>query len=348
MGVQEYHVDGRGNTQRKFRESGRIEEAYATTSIDFLIGSGDRMRLWGNWVRYPQSLWLRKSVFRIHRWTGIGAGLYILLMSSSGSLIVYRDELTLAFSRAPVIVANRGPRMTLNELRQAAQRQYPEYKLTNVYQRTNPKQAVEITFERAGKRVERLFDPYTGADLGNHLRTGFRALVWLLDLHDNLLSGQTGRLVNGIGGLCLTVLALTGSVIWWPGIQNWRRSLTIDRKAGSKRFLWTLHSVLGFWFFLFVLLWGVSGIYLCFPRAFNVAVNFFNPLAPGSHVIRGGDVGLYWLSRLHFGRFAGGFVKAVWVVVGLVPATLFLTGVLMWWNRVVRNRLRQWRRIQVS
>ena len=83
------------------------------------------MRLWEDWVRHPQSLWLRKSVFQIHRWTGIGAGLYILLMSSSGSLIVYRDELTLAFSRAPVIVTSQGPRMTLDELRQAAQRHLP-------------------------------------------------------------------------------------------------------------------------------------------------------------------------------------------------------------------------------
>ena len=75
-----------------------------------------------------------------------------------------------------------------------------------------------------------------------------------------------------------------------------------------------------------------------------MAFNFFEPLAPASHVIRAGDVGLFWLSRLHFGRFGGGFVKAVWVVVGLVPATMFVTGALMWWNRVLRHRLRQWKR----
>ena len=237
------------------------------------------MRLWRKWARYPQSLRGRKALFRIHRWTGIGAGLYILLMSLSGSLIVFRDELTFAFSRAPVIVASQGPRMTLDELRQAAQRTHPEYKLTKVYEGANPKQAVEISFERGGKPMERLFDPYTGADLGNRLRIGFRVLLWLVDLHDNLLSGPIGRLANGIGGLCLTVLALTGSVIWWPGIQNWRRSLTIGQNAESKRFPWTLHSVLGFWFFLFVLLWGFSGIYLCFPTVFNMALNFFEPLA---------------------------------------------------------------------
>ncbi len=137
------------------------------------------MTLWENWVRHPQSLWLRRALFRVHRWTGIGAGLYILAMSSTGSLIVYRDELTLALS-APVIVASQGTRMPLEELKQAARQHYPEYQLTKVYQATNPNQAVEITFERGGKSMERLFDPYTGADLGNRLRTGFRLLLWLV------------------------------------------------------------------------------------------------------------------------------------------------------------------------
>ena len=35
--------------------------------------------------------------------------------------------------------------------------------------------------------------------------------------------------------------------------------------------------------------------------------------------------------RLHFGGLP---VKAGWVVLGLAPPTLFVTGFLMWWNRV--------------
>src|SRR5262245_22313836 len=66
--------------------------------------------------------------------------------------------------------------------------------------------------------------------------TGFAIVTWLLDLHDNLLAGSTGRYVNGVGGLFLTVLALTGAVIWWPGIKNWRRSLTLHRDVNWKRF----------------------------------------------------------------------------------------------------------------
>jgi len=48
---------------------------------------------------------------------------------------------------------------------------------------------------------------------------------------------------------------------------------------------------------------------------------------------------LLWLTRLHFGRFAGVVTKAVWTAVGLVPATLFVTGVTMWWNRLLAQPL---------
>jgi uncharacterized iron-regulated membrane protein len=33
-------------------------------------------------------------------------------------------------------------------------------------------------------------------------------------------------------------------------------------------------------------------------------------------------------------------VKALWVVLGLVPPFLFVTGALMWWNRVLSREAR--------
>ena len=43
---------------------------------------------WEQWVQRPQGLWVRKAVFQVHLWIGIGVGLYIFLISVSGSLIV--------------------------------------------------------------------------------------------------------------------------------------------------------------------------------------------------------------------------------------------------------------------
>jgi uncharacterized iron-regulated membrane protein len=190
--------------------------------------------------------------------------------------------------------------------------------------------------DRRGKRLQRLFNPYTGADLGDPLRFGFRFVLWLADLHDNLLLAQTGRLINAAGGILTMLLVLTGAIIWWPGIDTWRRSLSFRWKTNPKGFNWTLHSALGFWTFAFLFMWAITGIYLSIPTTFNAAVDFLEPLHASSRSLRFGDKLLYWLAQAHFGRFAGIPVKIIWTVIGLAPAALFVTGMLMWWKRVLK------------
>lgn len=157
--------------------------------------------------------------------------------------------------------------------------------------------------------------------------TGSPVLEWLVRFHGTLLMGTTGRFVNGVGGISLTLLCLTGAVIWWPGTKHWRRSLTVDWSGHFPRINWDLHSALGFWLFLFVLIWGVSGIYFAFPNTFNYLLAF-------DPTDRFTDPALLWLSNLHFGRF-GWFIQAIWVVLGLVPAILAFTGVFICCRRVI-------------
>ena len=123
-----------------------------------------------------------------------------------------------------------------------------------------------------------LFDPNTGADLGETIPPGVRTLDWFVSLHDDLLSGFTGRTINGIGGIVLIVLCISGAVIWWPGTAAWRRGLSIQWRAGWKRVNFDLHSAIGFWSFLFVFMWAVSGVYLVFPHPFMAVVDFLEPL----------------------------------------------------------------------
>lgn len=210
----------------------------------------DKLSPWQQWVHQPQRLWLYNVLFQTHFWIGAVAGMYVALMSVTGSLVVYRNEL-----------------------------------------------------ER------------------------WTWINWIVKLHTNLLAGATGRAVNGIGATCLTFLCLTGAFIWWPGVRNWRRSLTVSWGSHFARIQWDLHSALGFWCFLFVLVWGVSGIYFAFPQWF--APLFL--LDPADHVT---DRGLLWLSELHFGRY-GRLSEAVWVVAGLVPAALAFTGTFVCCRRVI-------------
>ena len=49
------------------------------------------MTVWERWVRHPKTVWLRRAVFQVHLWSGLGIGLYIVVISLSGSVLVYRS-----------------------------------------------------------------------------------------------------------------------------------------------------------------------------------------------------------------------------------------------------------------
>jgi uncharacterized iron-regulated membrane protein len=244
----------------------------------------------------------------------------------------------------------------------------------------------------------------------------------LQDLHFNLLSGRTGRVVNGVGAIFLFALCVTGIVIWWPGRARWKKALTINPKAGWKRVNWDLHNTAGFWLLLIVGMWAFTGAYFAWPQLYRKTISWFSPVtrieSPKSDVKKkgqtsftleqavaaarakepnlrlwrvsapakddqtftvflarasfeetrrmnlyyfdqydgallklwrrgenrtAGDVIVEWLGPLHFGNFGGVRVKALWLVLGLSPPLLFVTGFLMWWNRVVSKKIRQWK-----
>jgi uncharacterized iron-regulated membrane protein len=321
------------------RQSSSLAESLSVETLP----TARPMTVWGRWVRRPQSLWLRKALFQIHLWTGIGVGLYIFVVSVTGSVLVFRVELSNAFEPQPVFVTNAGTPLAEAALKEAAERAHPGYRVSQVFMnQKNPNRAVEVWLERDGSRTGFLFNPYTAQDLGPAVPLGYRTVTWLLDLHDNLLAGQTGRLANGIGGFFLVCLCLTGAIIWWPGIRNWRRSLFLRWNVNWKRLTWDLHNAVGFWTFILVFMWGLTGFYLVFQAEFAAIVDYFQPYPPDEQLfaLRFGDRVLVWFGRLHFGRYYGMPMKVLWFVLGLAPPVLFVTGALMWWNRVLRHGIR--------
>jgi uncharacterized iron-regulated membrane protein len=51
-----------------------------------------------------------------------------------------------------------------------------------------------------------------------------------------------------------------------------------------------------------------------------------------------GDIVMAWLTPLHVGNFGGNGIRIVWLLLGMAPPVLFVTGFTMWWTRVVRVR----------
>ena len=320
------------------------------------MSGSNQPTVWQRWFRQPQKVWLRRALFQVHLWSGIAVGLYILIISVTGSLLVFSNELFRAATPAPTISKSSEPRLTDAQLTQAATRLYPGYRVVKIGRALDPDEAVDVWLRRGADIQRRLFDARTGSDMGKSVPTAIRLISILLDLHDNLLAGSTGRKVNGIGAVVVLVLAITGLVIWWPGVKTWRRGLTVHRGVGWKRFIWDLHSMIGFWSLGFILVFALSGLYLGIPQPFQDLADRLEPLTAANAGTRVGDRVIYWLAYLHFGRINGigipcagpGFcdqtTKAIWAIFGLAPAAMFVTAAIMWWNRVLRPRLLRARR----
>ncbi len=336
--------------------------------------SADRMSILTRVFHQPQRVWLRRAIFQVHLWTGLALGLYVVVLSITGSALVYRAELDRFLATPRAVLDERATPMTADQLRASAGRLYAGWTVKEVFEgryrarsggpgraggpggaggsggpggrpvgpRRPPDPTATIVLEREGQSVERLFNPYTGTDLGDATTSGQWFLLWVVRLHDDLLLERPdGPWWNGLLSLIFTMSVITGGVVWWPGASRWKRSLGVKVKAGWRRFNWDLHSALGFWLFFFMLMWGISGWYLGIPDPLtNFVERISDPDQP--YGARPGDIFLEWLPRLHFGRWRdpqwGPWLKAVWAVIGVVPAVLFVTGVIMWWNRVVRRR----------
>jgi uncharacterized iron-regulated membrane protein len=276
----------------------------------------------------------RRFVVQLHLWIGLTLGVYLVVLSVTGSLSVLRPDVHRWF--IPRSVPMEGARLAGDALQDAVRRTYPLYEVTDVFERRRPDTPVMVTLQRDGTTVERLFDPYAARDLGLAYPPITEAIEWVVDLHDNLLAGTTGRTVNGVGALLFLTLAMTGAIVWWPGVKRLGHSLVPGKPSKSARFARRLHNALGIWVLALILIWAVSAVYFSFPDPFEWTIDYFDDdlsdaERPGDDVVRA-------LVNLHFGRSWGMPGKLAWVVLGLVPAVLFITGCITWWVRVVRRR----------
>ena len=127
--------------------------------------------------------------------------------------------------------------------------------------------------------------------------------------------------------------------------------------------------------FAFFFMWSFTGVYLVFPEPFDTLINRFAPLDyyrlisqesrqsipyvrvadAGPNVARprrrrptihysNGDQIIRAFFGLHFGNFGGLGTRILWAAIGLTPPFLFITGALMWWNRVLSKEGRRLRR----
>src|SRR5262245_60361462 len=119
---------------------------------------------WQRWIRAPQLLTWRRLLVQVHLWIGLLLGIYMVVLSVSGSLSVIRHEIIRWC--VPRSVHVEGTPVTGDALKEAVRSAYSPNEVAQVFERRRPDSSVMVTVLVDGKEVDRLFDPYTLRDIG--------------------------------------------------------------------------------------------------------------------------------------------------------------------------------------
>ncbi|MDR2213305.1 MAG: PepSY domain-containing protein [Pseudomonadales bacterium] len=294
------------------------------------------MNGWQRWLKAPATSGFRRFLFQVHLWLGIGFGLYVLMISITGSAIVLRTQIGTWLIQSQVENTDL-PELTGAALEARISEVYTAdaYTLRSFTPSTRPGRATYVVLERNGKEYTHYFDQYQGKDLGSTFPWQTQVIEWLVDLHDELLMGREGRRVNGWGGVLFMLMLVSGLLLWWQGSRRWHEGLLI-RRDSPRSFMWQLHNFLGFWSLPLMLAWGLTAIYFAWPAPFDWVMDFADP---DLNDFERPDGWLRLLIDLHFGRFRGLlWANILWVFLGLIPAVLIISGVVVWYRRVIRRR----------
>jgi len=293
------------------------------------------MNNWQRWLQAPATHWLRRLLFQIHLWLGIALGLYVLMISVSGSAIVLRPQISRWFIPSEV-ASTAGEELIGAVLDARVAEVYAGYEVQFVVPSTRAGRATYVVLKRDEVETTRFFDQFAGVDLGNTFPWPVAAVEWLTRLHDDLLLDRAGRRLNGWGGILFLGMSLSGLLLWWQGSRRWQQGLVI-RRDSPRGFNWQLHSFVGFWSLLLMFAWGITAVYFAWPAPFDALIDW---LDDDVNDFDRPDGFLLFLIDLHFGRFRGLlWANVLWIFLGLLPAVLFITGLILWYKRVVKRWL---------
>lgn len=242
---------------------------------------------------------LRKIFFWIHKWLGLITGLVVLIVSLTGCINVFSDELKEYFYHEKYYVKPTPELkfLSFTQLRDHAQKAlgpsvkisraevYPQKGRSWVFRAslTDKKAIGHWNYYKYYYRV--YINPYNGEVIDvENTKNEFFQLV--LNLHMNLLLGDSiGTMITGISAACFFILLLTGLIVWFPrkwNIKGFKKGLLFKSGVGLKRLNYDLHKVLGFYILIPALLICLTGLVFAYSWA-DQSVQY---IANGAKVVK--------------------------------------------------------------
>lgn len=209
----------------------------------------------------------REATGKIHLWLGLVFGPIVFVVSLTGSVLVFEDELEAFLEKEQLYVANVLPqRKSIDELATLVCQHHPDKRITGIDISHQLERSVLFRIRKDKEESLTIaVNPYTGqllGEIGQHKI--FFTKVRLL--HRYLLMGKAGKKVNGITCLVFITQLISGLVIWWPrNRQAVRQRFRVRWRASFKRVNWDVHAVCGLYSFLVLLVIASTGLTWSYP-----------------------------------------------------------------------------------
>jgi uncharacterized iron-regulated membrane protein len=228
--------------------------------------------------RFPRALTdLRTIVFWLHLASGVVAGAVILVMSVTGTLLTFQQQVLLRIERAQRLVVEPGPsvvRLDADTLIDRARAAVPGAQPTGLTLESSRTAAATVALGAAGNVY---VNPYTGEVLGSgsiRARAFYRSVTaWHRYLSMTGDRRAVGRAITGACNAAFLVLAMSGLYLWWPRQWTWRHVAPVlwfrRRLRGRARdFNW--HNAIGFWCAPVLVVLTASGMVISYAWAGNL------------------------------------------------------------------------------
>ena len=204
---------------------------------------------------------MKKRLWMIHSWLGLLAGLGLLVIGITGSMLVFRDQWDgfLAPDLMRVEPTAKG-RLPFDELLASARKAWPDFEVTGLGARRDPHLADVVYLMQRGDNQFRAatIDQYTGEARGNPIDPSRTFTGILLELHYTWFADHLGMLITGILAVVLCLLGVTGV---WLYREFWRNFVKLRWRQSGRIFFSDLHKTIGISSVAFNLILGFTGAY---------------------------------------------------------------------------------------
>ncbi|MBB1406269.1 MAG: PepSY-associated TM helix domain-containing protein [Pseudoalteromonas nigrifaciens] len=194
---------------------------------------------------------MRKTLFKIHSWVALIAIIPLIVISITGSVLVFKSEIDgLLMPNSHFVVKALPERLPIDKLIAKTERTYPNYIVAS-WEIFNDDTADRVYLIKRGTEqwAKLHLNQYTGDILSEPVGTSHYFTDWFLELHYTFLlndfknlPGQTGTVLGFFFAVFLLVLGISGLIIYR---KFWRRLFSVRWRATLQIVLSDIHKMTG-------------------------------------------------------------------------------------------------------